>query len=397
MQLRMGLWTLLFCVIFAALLPFPTWAAEENSSFARQARSAILMDADSGTILFEKNSEEKLSPASITKIMTMLLIMEALEKGTISYDDKVRVSERAASMGGSQIFLEQGETMKLEDMLKGVAVGSGNDASVALAEHVAGTEEAFVERMNQRAQELGMNQTRFQNPTGLSEADHYTSARDVALMSKELLKHPEITRFTRIYDDYLRKETKNPFWLVNTNRLVRFYEGMDGLKTGFTQDARYCLAATAKRGNLRLIAVVMGEPNPKARNREITGMLDYAFSQYESHIVYKKGEMIDRLPIDKGMKSELLVRSPQSFSILTKKGENPEDFTKRIQWERLRAPIQKGQRIGEVLVEKNRQSVSRMELISTREIPQADWWTLQKRTTRNLFFMPEHIKPSMEE
>lgn len=397
MQLRMGIWTLLFCVTFVALFPYPTWAAEENSGLARQARSAILMDADTGTVLFEKNSEEKLSPASITKIMTMLLIMEALKKGTISYDDKVRVSERAASMGGSQIFLEQGETMKLEDMLKGVAVGSGNDASVALAEHVAGTEEAFVERMNQRAKELGMNRTRFQNPTGLSEADHYTSARDVALMSRELLKHPEITRFTRIYDDYLRKDTKNPFWLVNTNRLVRFYEGMDGLKTGFTQDARYCLAATAKRGNLRSIAVVMGEPNPKARNREITGMLDYAFSQFESHIVYKQGEMIDRLPIDKGMKSELVVRSPQSFSILTKKGEKPEDFTRRIQWESLKAPIRKGQRIGEVLVEKNKQTVSRMELISAREIPRADWWTLQKRTTRNLFFMPEHIKPSLEE
>ncbi|OYD09777.1 D-alanyl-D-alanine carboxypeptidase family protein [Paludifilum halophilum] len=388
MRFRICMCMLSFCLLFSFLVPVKSLAAEE-SGLAPKARSAILIDSDTGTVLYEKNSREKLPPASITKIMTMLLIMEALEQGKISYDDTVRVSDRAESMGGSQIFLESGETMRLRDLLKGVAVGSANDASVALAEHIAGTEEAFVERMNERAKELGMNRTHFQNTSGLSAPDHYTTAEDIAVMSRELLKHPEITRYTRIYEDYLRKDTENPFWLVNTNRLVRFYKGMDGIKTGFTSEAKYCLSATAQKGTFRAIAIVMGEPDPKARNGEISRMLDYAFNQYTNHVVYKKGDWIDWVPVDKGLKNFIQVRSPQRFSLLVKKGENASDYTRRVEWKRLSAPVKKGQTIGHVVVENKGKVLSRMELVSARDIPRADAWTLMKRTTKKMFFLPE--------
>ncbi|GGE10825.1 D-alanyl-D-alanine carboxypeptidase DacF [Marinithermofilum abyssi] len=389
MRLRMFVLPLLFCLVFT-LIPPQVWAGE--GGLAPQARSAILLDADSGTVLYQKNIDEKLSPASITKIMTMLLVMEALEQGKVSYNDKVRISEHAASMGGSQIFLEPGEQMEVKDLLKGVAIGSANDASVALAEHLAGTEEAFIERMNQRAKELGMTHTRFQNPNGLPAPDHYTTARDIAIMSRELLKYPEITKYTRIYQDYLRQDSNKPFWLVNTNRLVRFYEGMDGLKTGFTAAAKYCLSATAKRGNFRVIAVVLGEPTSKARNREISRMLDYAFSQYTNHVVYKKGDPIGTVRLDKGEERDLLIRAPHQFSVLIKKGENHKDYTRKVVLTARLAPVKKGQTIGEVLLEKQGKRIAEMKLAAPRDVQRAGLWTLMKRTTKSFFFFPEEAK-----
>lgn len=230
----------------------PTYAEEKSKAdesgsssqaqLAPSARSAILLDADTGTIIYEKNSHDKLPPASITKIMTMLLTMEAIDQGQLQLTDKVRTSEYAASMGGSQIFLEPGEEMTVDDMLKGIAMASGNDASVAMAEKIAGSEQAFVKMMNEKAAELGMNDTHFVNCNGLPAENHYTSAHDIALMSRELLKYEHITKYTGAYQDYLRKETSKPFWLVNTNKLVRFYSGADGLKTGYTSEAKYCLS-----------------------------------------------------------------------------------------------------------------------------------------------------------
>jgi D-alanyl-D-alanine carboxypeptidase (penicillin-binding protein 5/6) len=248
---------------------------------AKQAVSAVLMDAATGTVLFEKNSHEKLPPASVTKVMTMLLIMEAVADGKVNWQDKIRTSEHAASMGGSQIFLEPGEEMTLEEMMKGIAVASANDAAVAVAEHLAGSEETFVQMMNERAKQLGCVDTHFSNVNGLPTENHYTSAHDLAIMSRELLKHEEVVKYTSIFQDYLRKGSEKPFWLVNTNKLVRFYEGMDGLKTGFTAEARYCLAATAKRNGMRLVAVVMGEPTSQIRNGEISSMMDFGFANYK--------------------------------------------------------------------------------------------------------------------
>lgn len=233
----------------------------KRDALAPQARAAVVMDFATGKVLYEKDAHEKLPMASITKIMTMLLTMEAIDSGRLKYTDKIRTSEYASSMGGSQIFLEPGETMTVNDLLKGIAIASANDACVAIAEHLSGSESAFVEQMNERARQLGMDDTHFVNCNGLPAPNHYCSAHDIALMSRELLKHPDITRYTSVYSDYLRKDTDHPLWLVNTNKLVRFYDGVDGLKTGFTAEAKYCLSATAKRPDgFRVIAVVMGEP-----------------------------------------------------------------------------------------------------------------------------------------
>jgi len=386
MRSRVCVWALLLCLPLT-VLPKHAWASEKG--LAPKAKSAILLDADTGTVLYEKNSGEKLPPASITKIMTLLLVMEALEKGKISYSDKVRVSEYASSMGGSQIYLETGEQMELKDLLKAVAVASANDASVALAEHIAGTEDAFVDMMNKRAKELGMKDTRFQNPNGLPADDHYTTAKDVAIMSRELLKHEQVTRYTRIYDDHLRKGTKNPFWLVNTNRLVKFYEGMDGLKTGFTDKAKYCLSATAKRKDFRVVAVVMGEPDAKARNQEITRMLDYAFNQFTNRVVYIRGEWIGHLRVDKGEKNRIEVRAPRQFSVLMRKGESPDDYQTRVEWKNVHAPVRQGQVLGTVKVIKDGKTLSELKLLSAREIPRAGLWKTLKRTMGAMLFIPE--------
>ncbi|SDW55705.1 D-alanyl-D-alanine carboxypeptidase (penicillin-binding protein 5/6) [Marininema mesophilum] len=395
MRSRVCLVTLLIFFCCPLFMPSTAWAAKASEGgLAPLSKSALLLDADTGTVLYEKNSRERLAPASITKIMTMLLVMEGIDSQKISYNDPVRVSERAASMGGSQIFLEPGETMKLNELLKGVAIGSANDASVALAEHISGTEEGFVAQMNKRAQELGMKDTHFQNPNGLSAPEHYSTAQDIAIMSRELLKYPAITKYTRIYEDHLRKGSKNPFWLVNTNRLVKFYQGMDGIKTGFTSEAKFCLSATAKRKNFRVIAVVMGAPNGKTRNQEITRMLNFAFSQYINHVVYKQGEKITTLHVDKGQQNRIIFRAPHQFSLVIKKGEDPKGYVKRMEWRKLKAPLKKGQPIGSIHVEKGGREVVRMDLAAGRDIPRAGTWTLMKRSLKWMFFLPEDVEPS---
>lgn len=250
-------------LLLTATISLPAFAAEKSTELAADAKSAILIERDTGSILYDKNSHEKLPPASMTKIMTMILIMEALEQNKLSMNEKVRTSEYAASMGGSQIFLETGEEMTVEEMLRGISIGSANDASVAMAEKIAGSEEEFVDMMNKKVKELGLKDTKFQNATGLPEKDHYSSAYDMAMMAKELLRHENITKFTGTYESYLRESTDKKFWLVNTNKLVKFYPGVDGLKTGFTNEAKFCLTATAKKNGMRVVAVVFGAPSTK--------------------------------------------------------------------------------------------------------------------------------------
>ncbi|MEN2454501.1 D-alanyl-D-alanine carboxypeptidase family protein, partial [Bacillus sp. JR_15] len=339
---------LIFTII---LMTAPSALAKESakkpSELADDAKSAVLIERDTGKVMYDKNSREKLPPASMTKVMTMLLIMEALDEGKIKMKDKVRTSEYAASMGGSQIFLEPGEEMTVEDMLKGIAIGSGNDASVAMAEHIAGSEEEFVKRMNEKAAELGLKDTSFQNTTGLPEEGHYSTAYDMALMAKELLKYENITKFTGTYEDYLRENTDKKFWLVNTNRLIKFYPGVDGVKTGFTNEAKYCLTASAKKGNMRVIAVVFGASTPKERNAQITKMLDFAFSQYETHPMYKRNEIISDLKVNKGREQKINLVTSEPISLLTKKGENIESVKKEIkQKEDIQAPVKKGTELG---------------------------------------------------
>jgi serine-type D-Ala-D-Ala carboxypeptidase (penicillin-binding protein 5/6) len=388
--LYLGLCVFVTCVAFFS--PMAVAANEKPApdqkemNFAPRATSAILMEADTGTVLFEKNAHEKLPPASITKVMTLLLIMEALDRGEIKLTDKVRTSERAASMGGSQIFLQPGEEMTVDDMIKGIAIASGNDASVAMAEHLGGTEEAFVARMNERAKQLGMKNTHFVNSNGLPAPDHYSSAMDIAIMSRELLKHELITKYTGTYQDYLRKDSDNPFWLVNTNRLVRFYEGVDGLKTGYTSEAKYCLTATAKRNNMRVIAVVMGEPDTKTRNAEVSTLFTYAFTHFQVQPVYKKGEVVQPITVDKGKHPQVNVITPQAVSLLMKRGESPDHFTREVVLNRtVYAPVSKDQIVGHIFIRtKEGKEVSRIDLYPEQSIEKAGMWEILKRTTKHV-------------
>ncbi|GIP37540.1 D-alanyl-D-alanine carboxypeptidase DacF [Paenibacillus sp. J31TS4] len=382
-------WTAgLLALLLLAPAAYAKETAQQPVDLTPNAKSAVLMDVDTGTIMSEKNMHEKLPPASITKVMTMLLIMEALGDGKIQLSDKVRTSEYAASMGGSQIFLEPGEEMTVQDMLKGIAMASGNDASVAMAEKLAGSEEAFVQQMNARAKELGMTNTNFVNCNGLPAENHYTSAHDIAVMSRELLKHEEITKFTGAYQDYLRKDTEKPFWLVNTNKLVRFYSGADGLKTGYTSEARFCLTATAKKDSFRVVAVVLGEPDTKTRNAEVTKLFDFAFSQYTNHPVVKSGDSLGSLVVEKGLVREIPLVAKHQYGILMKKGEADGSIRHEIQFhERLKAPLAAGQEIGKLVIYKGEQQLKEFPLYAPQDVPKAGWWTLLKRTAGELFFV----------
>jgi len=379
-------------IIFTLLLGvnIPVFAEEENSeqdqlNLASEAETAILMERDTGEVLFDKNADEKLPPASMTKIMTLLIIMEELENENLSYDETIRISERAASMGGSQIFLEEGEEMTVEDLLKGVAVASGNDASVALAERIAGSEEAFVTKMNKKVEELGLKNTKFKNSTGLPAEDHYSTSYDMAIIAKELLKYEKITDYTSIYEDYLRKGEENEFWLVNTNKLVKFYPGVDGLKTGFTNEAKYCLTATAEKNDMRVITVVMGAETTKERNAAISQMLDYAFNHFETKKLFDKGEKITNLQLLKAEDKDIEIVASESISTLHTKGESTEDIKTRVEFiPDISAPLQKGDEIGTLYVIKGEDILSESGLTVNHDIEKASYYTLFKRSLQKL-------------
>ncbi|WP_430727226.1 D-alanyl-D-alanine carboxypeptidase family protein [Tumebacillus amylolyticus] len=370
----------------------PAFADEKQTAkpttqvdLAKQATSAVLMDAATGAVLFEKNSHQKLPPASVTKVMTMLLIMEAVDAGKVKWTDKINTSDYAASMGGSQIFLQPGEQMTLEEMLKGIAIASGNDAAVAVAEHIAGSEEGFVQLMNERAKELGCVDTSFSNVNGLPTENHYTSAHDLAIMSRELVKHEEVTKFTGSYQDYLRKDSEKPFWLVNTNKLVRFYPGMDGIKTGFTGEAKYCLSASAKRDGFRVIAVVMGEPTSPVRNAEVSQLMDFAFANYRSEVLYQKGQEVEKVEIDKGEVPVLPLVAGDTVGILMKKGAKKEEFQKEIVLNEVKAPVKKGQVVGSIVIKQGGNEIAKTDLVAGADCGEAGMWTLFKRTVKSWF------------
>ncbi|MCY7976916.1 D-alanyl-D-alanine carboxypeptidase DacF [Bacillus inaquosorum] len=375
--------TLLIGIMLLTFAPsaFAKQDGKRTSELAHEAKSAVLIERDTGKVLYNKNSNESLAPASMTKIMTMLLIMEALDEGKIKMSDKVRTSEHAASMGGSQIFLEPGEEMTVEEMLKGIAIASGNDASVAMAEFISGSEEEFVRKMNKKAKELGLKNTSFKNPTGLTEEGHYSSAYDMAIMAKELLKYESITKFTGTYEDYLRENTDKKFWLVNTNRLIKFYPGVDGVKTGYTGEAKYCLTASAKKGNMRAIAVVFGASTPKDRNAQVTKMLDFAFSQYETHPLYKRNETVAKVKVKKGKQKFVELTTSEPISILTKKGEDMKNVKKEIKMnDNVTAPIQKGQELGTLVLKKDGEVLAESPVAAKEDMKKAGFITFLKRT-----------------
>jgi len=367
-------------LIFSSLSTSVFAAEKKSTDLVTDVKSAILMERDTGKVLYEKNANEELPPASMTKIMTMLLIMEAIDQGKLSWNEKIRTSEYAASMGGSQIFLEPGEEMTTKEMLRGIAIGSGNDAAVAMAERIAGSEQAFVEKMNEKAKELGLKHTHFENTTGLPVKGHYSTAYDMAIMAKELLKYEDITKFTGMYESYLRENTDKKFWLVNTNKLVRFYPGVDGLKTGFTSEAKYCLTATAQKDGMRVIAVVFGAPTSKDRNAQVTKMLDYAYSQYETHPIFKRNQAVGKAKVSKGKNKTVEAVTSEHLSLLTKKGEkNTEVQQKVIMQKDLNAPIHKGDKVGTLKLIQNNKVVLESPLVASKNVNEAGWWTLYKR------------------
>ncbi len=317
-----------------------------------KAKGAILIDANTGMVLQEKNCHDELPLASVTKVMSMLLIMEALDTGRLTFDTKVTISEHSYSMGGSQVWLEPGEVFTVDELLKAVAIHSANDATVALAEAVAGSEDAFVGMMNDKANELGMKNTKFLDCTGLTDVGHYSSAYDVALMSRELLlKYPSITKYTRTWQDKFRVNVpgKKPVSLDNTNKLIHYYQGCVGLKTGFTSVAGHCLSASAIRNGQQLISVVLGEPDSNTRFAESRKLLDYGFANFETVVVNTKGEIIDSVQVKKGMQEKVDIAYKDDVKLLLKKGEKGKiERTVKIKSE-LIAPVKAGTKVGEVI------------------------------------------------
>lgn len=365
------------CVCFLVILSCTKIKADTD--LAPNAKSAVLIEASTGKIIYEKNSHEKLAPASMTKMMSMLLIIESIEDGVIGWDEMVTASENASKMGGSQILLETGEQMSVSDLFKGVAVASGNDAVVALAEAIAGTEEEFVSMMNKRAKELGLTDTVFKNPHGLDDANHYSSAYDMMLIAKELAKHDKVFEYTSIYEDYLRKGTQKELWLVNTNKLVRFYPGVDGLKTGFTETAGYCLTATAKKNGMRLIAVVMGEADSKVRNAEISSMLDYGFAQYKVNELLNTETIISKTEIEKGKQKQIDIVPIKNITIVTRKTEKIGKITYDLHLDSVKAPVRTGNKVGTLDILQDGKLIQKIDVTVKENVEKANFLDLYLR------------------
>ena len=386
-----------FCmteVVRATYVTIPTWSenalvetsGEIGENFLDlSCESAILISQDTGEVLYEHNAHEKLRPASVTKVMTILLIMEEIDSGRLSYSDKIACSENASSMGGSQIWLDTTEELTVDEMLKAICVVSANDCTVAMAEHIAGSEEMFVEKMNQRAKELGMNDTTFKNCHGIDEDGHETSSYDIALMSRELLKnHPEITKYTTIWMDSLRDGKSD---LVNTNKLIKNYQGATGLKTGSTSLALFNLSASAIRENLSLIAVVMRAPTTKERFSCARKLLDYGFSNYQYKKLAEKDCEVMKVPVMKGTEAEVAVKYSDSLGKVMKKKEDGNVEQEVIINGDIIAPIQKGDVLGNVFYRVNGEEVASVELVADSSVEKLSFFNMGKRVVKKWFYL----------
>ena len=365
---------LAFVLAACVILSVSKSRAEENLSLS--AKSAVLMESSTGRVIYEYNADEMLPPASITKIMTLLLIMEDIGSGKMSYNDIVTTSERAKSMGGTTIFLDSGERMKVYDLIKGIAVASANDACVAMAEHMEGTVEAFVDRMNKRAYGLGMSNTLFKNTNGLPAEGHEMSARDIAIMSNELLKHKEIFNFTKIWTDSLRD---GEFMLANTNKLIRFYEGANGLKTGSTDEAGCCISATAERGGMQLIAVILGAPTSEDRFSDAKKLLDYGFSNYGLWYGPEEGVSLGDIEVKKGNASAVgIAPETNMYALIERSRVGSEELVVDAD-EFVLAPVRKGQIVGKVKCVIEGEVVAQTNLVATEDVERIGFWKLQKK------------------
>lgn len=379
--------TAVLSLFFSVGCCLPALAAEKQyenlTDLGLTSKSALLMEEDTGTILYEQNSHEALPPASVTKVMTLLLIYEGERDGKFEWTDTVQVSEHAASMGGSQVFLEEGETQTAADMTKSIAIASANDAAVAMAEFLAGSEEAFVQKMNERAKELGMEDTNFVNACGLDTEGHVSSAYDIALMSRELMENfPEIKEYTTTWQDSIVHKTRRgeeTFGLTNTNKLIQWYDGATGLKTGSTGNALYCLSGTAERDGMGLIAVVMAAPDYKVRFREVMQLLDYGFANYAIEKGREKGYAMGEVPVEKGMTDTVEAVVAEEISVLVPKGKEAQWETRTELLPAVSAPVEAGTKVGELVYLRDGEEVGRVELTAGENVEKANVDTMLRR------------------
>ena len=382
--------SIFFCILSLSML-FPICVSaegENETELIPGAVSGVLMEANSGEIVFQKEMDKEVSVASMTKMVAQILILDAIRNEKISWDDVVTVSQNAADMGGSQIYLSVGEKISIRDLMKGISMASANDATVQMAEVLAGSEAAFVKLMNEKVQDLGLKHTVFKNCTGLDEEGHYSSAYDMAMIARELVvNYPEILEFSSVYEDYLRENTENKFWLVNTNKLVRFYEGADGLKTGHTDAAKYCLAATAKKDDLRFIAIVLGEEDSKVRNQEVMSLLDYGFNHYQMNLIKSKNQVLKKIPVDKATKTEISLVPVHDIGVLSKKSDNSRKYTYDVEVNSFKFPVKEGDIVGKVVVkdkDKNKKITS-VDLTVLEDIDSLSYIELFYKGFKDLF------------
>ncbi len=354
----------------------------DDVEFNLSSPSAILIEASTNSIIYEKSSTEARAPASMTKVMTMILIMEAIESGKLKLEDKLKASENASKMGGTTIYLETGEEMSVEDLLKGLAITSANDAAVVFAEAIGGSVEKFVQMMNDKARELNCLNSNFVNPNGLPAKNHYSCAYDMAIMSSYLVtNYPLILQYTNIYEDYLRKGTDKEFWLVNTNKLVRFYEEVDGLKTGWTSESGYCLTATSKKNGIRFVAVVMGAESAGKRNSEIMTMLNYGASTYEMTNIVSEGEIVDEISDIKYSPNNFNVVVSQDINYFTKKGNKISEVTKEIKvYDNIKNRV-----YGEMEIYVDGKYYNKVELITDEDVTEASIFKIFKELLKRMY------------
>ena len=365
--------------------------AEED--FAPNGKSAILVDNLSGKVLYEKNADEKLAPASMTKLASMLMVMEAIDNGNLKFEDKVTISEEAANMGGSQVFLQAGEVYTVYDLLKSVAIASGNDAVVALAEKIGGSQSGFIDMLNKRLKEIGATNTNFVNAHGLDAEGHYSTARDMSIIARELLKHPKILEFTSIYEEYLEKNDGSRIWLVNTNKLVRFYDGVDGLKTGFTKTAGYCLTATASKNNFRLISVVMGEDTSENRSSDTVKMLNYGFNTFKINIIKTKGESLGKVRVEKGKQDKANIILLNDATEILKNTDPVTQYNFNLKVNKIKAPVKVGDIVGTAeIIDSEGNIVDEVDVTVEKDIKKANILDYMLRNLKTIGFGKSILK-----
>ncbi|MGB7606607.1 MAG: D-alanyl-D-alanine carboxypeptidase family protein [Lutisporaceae bacterium] len=385
-----NIFKVILCTILSFTLILSSFTIVKADEVDLKGKSAILIDAATGEVIIEKNPHEKLPPASVTKIMTMLLTMEAIDSGKITLQDKVTISKQAESKSteGTRLLLEAGEVRTVQELLTGIAVESANDACIAIAEHISGSEEEFVKLMNQRAKELGMNDTTFKNTNGLHIDGHETSAFDIALMSRELIKHQNIFEYISKYmvDIYVGKNNDVKRSLTNKNKMVRFYQGyIDGIKTGYTRQAMYCISITAKKNNLRLISVVMGAPDTTSRTKDVLTLLNYGYANYSNYSIAKAGDIIAEAQVSKGDINHIRVISKENISLLTKKGDDKNIKKEVVVAKNLVAPIEKDQKVGEMIIFKDGNEIKRYPLVSDSTVNKSSFIVNFKKSLRYWF------------